>query len=277
MIRPLLAALLAAALVPGLGCLAYNDPCQPLVANPDAVIGILGENVYLDRPFARHDNNALGQMAADAYQHAEDDSGDLAGRAELGIINGGSIRAEGLCINRTVLPSGPLTDGVFHEVLLFENRLVTVNLTEQQLVDMMEHSVGSLFPEGQPIGTPFGGFLHVSESTTVRVDCGRPRGQRVLAMQVGNRAVQLPPRANVFYRVAMADFLLQGGDGYGPIFAGAGQDPARNPVQSRKLGGVDSNIASAYMKSVYSSDARPLREASRIVFENCARPSRPTR
>lgn len=274
MTRSLRSALLALMLAPGLGCLSYNDPCQPLVPNPDAVLGILGEEVFLDRPFARHDNNALGQMAADAYQHAEDDSSTP---AELGIINGGAIRAEGLCITRTMLPRGPLTDGVLHEVILFENRLVTVDLTEQQLVDMMEHSVGSLIPAGQPIPTPFGGFLHVSESTTVRVDCERPRGQRVLAMTVGNRTVQLPPRADVRYRLAAPDFLLEGGDGYGPIFAGASKDPARNPVQSRKLGGVDANIAAAYMKATYSSETRPLKEAGRIIFENCAKPLRPSR
>ena len=58
--RPLLTALLAAVLSPGLGCLAYNDPCQPLVPDPDSVLGYLGEDVYLDKPYARHDNNALG-------------------------------------------------------------------------------------------------------------------------------------------------------------------------------------------------------------------------
>jgi 5'-nucleotidase/UDP-sugar diphosphatase len=274
MTRSLLAFMLAAALVPGLGCLAYNDPCQPLVPDPDSVLGILGEDVYLDRPFTRHDNNALGQMAADAFQRAEDDS---PAPAELGISNGGSIRAEGLCITRTSLPKGPLTNGVFHEVILFENRLVTVNLTEQQLLDMMEHSVSNLIPAGQPIATTFGGFLHVSESTTVRVDCERPRGQRVLAMTVGTRVVQRPAREDVFYRLAAPDFLLGGGDGYGPIFANASADPARNPVQSRKLGGVDSNIAAAYMKAAYSSEARPLKESPRIVFENCAIPPRPSR
>lgn len=276
MTRPLLAALLAAALAPGMGCLAYNDPCQPLVPDPDAVIGFLGEDVFLDRPFARHDNNALGQLAADAYLHAEDDSN---APAELGVINGGAIRAEGLCITRTSLPPGPLTDGVLHEVILFENRVVTVDLTEKELVDLMEHSVGSLFEEGQPIATPFGGFLHVSEGTTVRVDCSFQRGQRVRELTVRGRAVSLPPRTDesIRYRVAMPNFLLDGGDGYGPIIGGVGTNTERNPVQSRKLGGVDANITAAYMKATYPSAAEPLVEAGRIVFENCAKPPRPVR
>jgi 5'-nucleotidase / UDP-sugar diphosphatase len=274
--RPFLAALVAAALMPGLGCLAYNDPCQPLVDEPNRELGYLGEDVYLDRPFARHDNNALGQLAADAYQHIEDDS---PARAMLGIVNGGSIRAEGLCVTRAMLPKGPLTDGVLHEVLLFENQVVSVNLTEKELVDMFEHSVGGLLQAGQPISSPSGAFLHVSDSTTLRVDCEYPRGQRVRELTVAGTPVPLPPRTDnvARYRVAMTSFLLEGGDGYGPIFGNAGKDPARNPVRSQKLQGVDSNIAAAYMKATYSTEAQPLKEAGRIVFENCARPARPSR
>lgn len=274
--RSLLMALVAFALAPGLGCLSYNDPCQPLVPDPNAVLGYLGEDVYLDKPYARHANNALGQLAADAYQHAEDDS---SAPAALGIVNGGSIRAEGLCITRTVLPKGPLTDGVLHEVFLFENQVVTVDLTEQELVDMFEHSVEGLSPSGQPISSPSGGFLHVSESVSLRVDCEYPKGQRVKALKVGSTTVPLPPRTdpNIRYRVGMISYLSTGGDGYGPIFGTAGTDPSRNPVQSRKLGGVDSNIVAGYMRTAYSSDAHPLVEAERIQLDNCAQPPRPTR
>jgi 5'-nucleotidase / UDP-sugar diphosphatase len=272
--RPLLTAVLAAVLAPGLGCLAYNDPCQPLVPEPDSVLGFLGEDVYLDKPFARHANNALGQLAADSYQHAEDDS---QAPAQLGIVNGGSIRAEGLCITRTMLPKGPLTNGVLHEVLLFENQVVTVNLTEKELVDMFERSVSTLVLAGQPITSPSGGFLHVSGSTSLRVDCEYPVGQRVRELKIGSATVPLPPRTDPSqqYRVAMPSFLINGGDGYGAIFGNAGKDPARNPAQSRKLGGVDSNIAAGYMRTSYASEAVPLREAQRILFENCAQPTRP--
>ena len=273
--RLLLTALLAAALSPGLGCLAYNDPCQPLVPEPDSVLGYLGEDVYLDKPYARHSNNAIGQLAADSYQHAEDDS---SAPAALGIVNGGSIRAEGLCVTRTMLPKGALTNGVLHEVLLFENQVVTVDLTEKELVDMFEHAVGDLVPSAQPISSAPGGFLHVSGSTTLRVDCEYPRGQRVKAIKIGSTTVPLPPRTDSTprYRVAMPSFLITGGDGYGAVFGNAGNNPVRNPVQSRKLGGVDSNIAAGYMRTTYSTEALPLKESPRIILDNCAQPTRPT-
>ena len=276
MSRTLTAALLAVALAPGLGCLQYNDPCQPLVDDPDSTVGYLAEDVFLDRPYARHDNNALGQLAADAFRHAEDGS---KAPAELGVINGGSLRAEGLCVTRTVIPRGPLKNGLLHEVLLFENALVTVNLTERQLVDMFEHAVADLYPEGQPILFPSGAFLHVSEGTTVRVDCERPVGQRVVALQVNERTVPLPPRAeeSIVYRVAMPDFLLGGGDGYGTIFKDAATDLSRNPVTASTQEGkaTDANLAEAHMRSNHSTETRALREAGRIIFEHCARPARP--
>jgi 5'-nucleotidase / UDP-sugar diphosphatase len=286
MSRSLTAAILAVALAPGLGCLAYNDPCQPLVDDPEAVVGYLAEDVLLDKPFARHDNHALGQLAADAFLHAEDGS---RAPATLGIINGGSLRAEGLCVTRSVIPRGPLKNGLLHEVLLFENAVVTVDLTEKQLVDMLEHSVGGLFREEESIVSPSGSFLHVSEGTTLRVDCALPKGQRVVGLTLTKREggteqvveVPLPPREDpsIRYRVAMPDFILKGGDGYGAILGDAGKDPSRNPAQARTLEGLatDARLTEAYMRANYPSEARALREAqpARIELLNCARPARP--
>ncbi|WPB73203.1 5'-nucleotidase [Archangium violaceum] len=276
MSRSLTAALLAMALAPGLGCLQYNDQCQPLVADPESTVGYLGEDVYLDRPYARHDNNALGQLAADAFRHAEDAS---KAPAELGIINGGSLRAEGLCVTRTVIPKGALKKGLLHEVLLFENSVVTVDLTEQQLVGMFEHAASGLYREEQTILFPSGAFLHVSEGTTVRVDCSRSVGSRVVELQVNARTVPLPARADpsIKYRVAMPNFLLGGGDGYDAIFKDAATDLSRNPVTASTAEGkaTDANLTEAHMRSNHSTENRALREAGRILFENCARPARP--
>jgi 2',3'-cyclic-nucleotide 2'-phosphodiesterase (5'-nucleotidase family) len=276
MSRSLKAALLAVALAPGLGCLQYNDPCQPLVDDPDSVIGYLADNVFLDKPFARHDNHALGQLAADAFRHAEDGS---KAPAELGVINGGALRAEGLCVTRTSIPKGPLKNGLLHEVLLFENAVVTVDLTEQQLVAMLEHSVEALSPEGQPIVSPSGAFLHVSAGTSVRVDCSRPKGQRLVELRVNDRVVPLPARTDsaIRYRVAMLDFLLQGGDGYGTIFKDAATDLSRNPVKARMEDrkATDANLTEAWMRAKHPTEAQALREDARILFVNCARPGRP--
>lgn len=272
--RPLLAVLIAATLAPAFGCVSFNDPCQPLVDNPDAVDGYLGQDVYLGREYARHDNNALGQLAADAFRHAEDDSSTP---AELGIINGGAIRDEGLCVTRTAARKGPLKDGLLHEIFLFENQVVTVDVTEQQLVEMMEHSVAGLSQEGQPINSPPGSLLQLSGGTTLTVDCSKPSGQRVRALTVNGRAVSIPARTDtaIRYRVAMSNFILDGGDGYGPILGTAGKDASRNPVTARKNGGTDSYITGAYMRQAFPSETQALKEEGRMVFLNCAKPARP--
>ena len=276
--RPLSASLLALALtLPlGTGCIQYNNPCQPLVPDPEAVVGFLGQDVLLERTYARHDNHAIGQLAADALRHAEDRS---KAPAELGVVNGGSLRSEGLCVNRTVLPKGPLESGVLHEVLLFENPVVTVDLTEKQLVDMFEHAVETLTPAGQAILSPPGAFLQVSDGTTLSVDCERPAGSRVVALQVNTRTVSLPARTDpsIRYRVAMVGYLLQGGDGYGAIFKDAATDLSRNPVTASAAEGkaTDANLTETYMRAHYRTESPGLREANRITFLHCARPARP--
>ncbi|WAM23379.1 5'-nucleotidase C-terminal domain-containing protein [Myxococcus sp. NMCA1] len=256
------------------GCIAYNDSCQPLVEDPDAVVGYLAHDVLLDKVYTRHDNNALGQLVADALLHAEDES---TRPAVLGVVNGGSLRQEGLCVTRTSLRQGALTDGVLHELILFENLVVTVDLTEKELVDMMELSVGALYLEGQSIASPSGAFLHVSEGSSLRVDCAQPRGSRVRELTVGGVPVELPPRddTSIRYRVAMNAYILEGGDGYGAALGNAGQNPDRNPVQVRRLGGMEANLASAYMKTKHPTPVQALREQSRVVFQNCALPARP--
>jgi 2',3'-cyclic-nucleotide 2'-phosphodiesterase (5'-nucleotidase family) len=139
--------------------------------------------------------------------------------------------------------------------------------------------VAELSQAGQPIVSPSGAFLHVSEGTTVRVDCERPRGQRVVELKVNERTVPLPPRADpsIRYRVAMPDFLLEGGDGYGIIFKDAASDLSRNPVTATSAEGkaTDANLTEAYMRAKHPTENQALKEAGRVIFDHCARPGRP--
>ncbi|WP_434379921.1 5'-nucleotidase C-terminal domain-containing protein [Melittangium boletus] len=275
--RLLRTALLALALAPSAGCLQYNEQCQPLIADPDTVLGYLGSDVFLDRTHTRHDNHALGQLSADALLHAEDNNSP-ATPTELAVVNGGALRSEGLCVTRVSIPKGPLKNGLLHEVMLFENSVVTVDLTEKQVVDMFERSVSALFPANQSIISPPGTFLQVSDGVSLRVDCARPAGQRVQELTIGRRTVSLPPSssASIRYRVAMSGYLAQGGDGYGAIFKDAASDVSRNPVTARGETGraTDVSLSEAYMKSRYGSEDRPLVAQGRIIFQNCARPTR---
>src|SRR5690606_19826045 len=256
------------------GCTTYNTDCTGLVENPEEKIGYLAEDVPLDRAFARHANNALEQLAADAMLHARTSSTQTQ-ETELGVFNGGAIRDEGVCVTRERLPRGELTRGELHEVLLFSNVVTTLDLTGAELLAMFENSVSMLFPEGEVVVPPSGSgrFLQISEGSQLSVDCSLPVGSRVTGLQVGTRDVLLEsPDAR--YRVAISSFLLSGADGY-TMLAGLGNDPDRNPRQAIEFGGTDAHLTAEYLSQTYPASSGPeggLRAEPRIGFANCAAP-----
>ncbi len=237
-------------------CQSFNDECTALVDDPNAAVVTLESDVFLDRPNARHDNNAIGQAAADAFADAM--------TADFGVLNSGSLRSEGLCgVTRNVV-SGTITDQVLHEILLFENTIVATDLNGSEVKAMFEHSVAQLFATGQPIVNPSGQFLQVSKAVKLTIDCSRLTGSRVTSLTVNGQLVMTNDTAKL-YRVAMSSFLLGGGDGYAL--------PRRDVEQAQKLGGIDSNITSEYLQRTYVG--KTLAKEPRITLTNCAVPARP--
>lgn len=258
-------------------CVAFNDQCQALVADPAERVAFIarGTELYLDRPNARHNPNALGQAAADAFS----ESFSLSPRpADFGVINGGSLRSEAICgASRTIIREGPLTNGVLHEIILFENLISAVDLTEDEVIKLFEHSVQQLFAEGVPIISPAGQFLQVSKQVAVEIDCAQPAGMRITSLKIKGEVVQRPGRDGKKYRVALPNFLLSGGDGYSVLVA-PGKDPDRNPAQAQSFGGVDSNITADFLRKTYNKDLDTgLKvDPARMLLKNCAKAVRPT-
>lgn len=258
------------------GCTTYNTDCTGLVENPEEPIGYLAEDVPLERSYARHANNALGQLAADAMLHARTTSSASGDEGtELGVFNGGAIRDEGVCVTRERLPRGELTRGELHEVLLFSNVVTTLDLTGDELIAMFENSVSMLFPTGEVVVPPSGSgrFLQISEGSHLTVDCSLPVGDRVTGLQIGTRDVFLEDREAV-YRVAISSFLLSGADGY-TMLAGLGNDSSRNPRQAIEFGGTDAHLTAEYLSETYpisAGAAGGLRVEPRISFVGCASP-----
>lgn len=255
MIRPLFLAAATAAIAAPLssGCLAYNEPCGGLVENPERIAGYIDGDVYLDRPNARHANNGIARLAAEAFVDAFNGSRPV----ELAIVNGGAIRAEGgvvgadgQCLTRNVLPQGAVTLGDIHQILLFENFVYSVAVKESVLFEVFEHSVSGLQPAGSPVSSPPGRFLQVAGAagTEVRVDCARPVGQRVTGLRVGERTLSRSGEETV--RMALTEFILGGGDGFtmlAPLRTDLGT------VVAEKEGGVDNDITAAYLAARYGS------------------------
>lgn len=260
------------------GCVAYNDQCQPLVDNPNERVAFIakGTEVWLDRPNARHGNNAIGQIAADGFKWVFSETDRP---VDFAVVNGGSIRAEGLCITRNILKEGPLTNGVLHEIMLFENTVQAVDLSEKEVIDMFEHSVERLFTAPAPIVSPAGSFLQVSSDVALVVDCSRAPLDRIISLTIGGQALTKPGRGidQKKLRVASSSFVIAGGDGYS-MLAGKGTDPTRFPANAQRAGGIDSNIAAAYLRqSGFNSTVEAgFKLEGRVSFMNCSLPTRPS-
>ena len=267
--------LIIAALVLLPGCVAYNDQCQPLVDNPTERVTFIAKEIFLDRANARHANNAVAQAAADGFAWVFSGSDKP---ADFAVANGGSIRAEGLCVTRNIIGAGPLSNGVLHEIMLFENPVQALDVSEQEVVAMLEHSVERLFTSPAPIVSPAGSFLQVSKEVSMTVDCARPPLDRITALSIGGQAITKPGRTIDLkkFRVAASSFIISGGDGY-TMLAGKGTDPTRNPANAQKAGNIDSNIAGAYLKqSPFNVTVEAgLKVEPRIVLMNCSVPTRP--
>ncbi len=133
----------------------------------------------------------IGNFIADAYREAVG--------ADIGFVNGGSIRAD-LTYN-----PGPLTMRDVLSILPFNNPIVKVEVTGKTLMEILEHGVARSREDNEP-----GRFPQVS-GLKFTFDASKLPGQRVLEAYVGGKRVA----DDGVYTIATSDFLVsRGGDGY---------------------------------------------------------------
>lgn len=133
----------------------------------------------------------IGNFIADAYRNAVG--------ADIGFVNGGSIRAD-LSYN-----PGPLTKRDVLSMLPFNNPIVKVEVSGKLLLDILEHSVARSREDNEP-----GRFPQVS-GLRFTFDASKLPGQRIVEAMVGGKPVDTGSN----YTVATSDFLVsRGGDGY---------------------------------------------------------------
>ncbi|QQS39814.1 MAG: 5'-nucleotidase C-terminal domain-containing protein [Acidobacteriota bacterium] len=179
----------------------------------------------------------IGNFIADAYREAVD--------ADIGFVNGGSIRAD-LTYN-----PGPLTKRDVLSMLPFNNPIVKVEVTGAVLREIIEHSVARSAEDNEP-----GRFPQVS-GMSFRFDASRPAGDRVLEIKVGGE----PLNESKNYTIATSDFLVsRAGDGYtmfskGKVISGAEGAPK------------DSDVFEAAIKAAPNATIAPKLEG-RIIREN---------
>ena len=133
----------------------------------------------------------IGNFIADAYRNAVG--------ADIGFVNGGSIRAD-LSYN-----PGPLTKRDVLSMLPFNNPIVKVEVSGKLLMEILEHSVARSREDNEP-----GRFPQVS-GLKFTFDASRLPGQRITEVLVGGKPID----QSSSFTVATSDFLVsRGGDGY---------------------------------------------------------------
>lgn len=156
------------------------------------VVGHTDVDLNGDRQFVRTQETNMGNLVTDVMLANCD--------ADLVLTNGGGIRAS--------ISKGDVTVGDIFTVLPFDNTLVVVELTGEQIVAAVEHGLRK-YPESN------GGFLHVAGMNIV-FDPAQPAGSRVVEIKVQGQPLNLTQT----YLVATNDFVAAGGDGYGMIKEG---------------------------------------------------------
>lgn len=128
-----------------------------------------------------HKESNLGDLIADAMREGTG--------AQVAFFNGAGIRAD--------LPKGPITLENIFTVLPFDNVLLSMDLTGEQIRKLLEQSIDA------EKDLQFSGLK-------VEYDLSQPSGSKAVSVAIGDKP--LDPAA--VYRVATNDFLAAGGDRY---------------------------------------------------------------
>lgn len=148
--------------------------------------------VPLDARSAENRNREtnVGNLITDAFRKAT--------RSDVGVMNGGSIRAD------SMISAGRLTKRDLLAIIPFKNKVVKLELTGAALKAMLEHGVARSAEDREP-----GRFPQVS-GIRFTFDASRPSGSRVVAVTVNG----VPLDEEKKYSLATTNFLAEGGDGY---------------------------------------------------------------
>ena len=199
----------------------FND------ANEIVLGEIIGETaVVLDgeREQVRTGETNLGNLVADSLLNATG--------ADVALCNGGNIRE--------TIPVGKITRGMALDVLPFENTVIVLRVTGQNIIDALTVGAGA-YP-----GTA-GGFPHVAGMSYVIVTTGQ--GDKETFVRVDDvKVAGKPIDPKAYYTLATNDYLADGGDGYTML---------KGPEQLTLLG---------LMMDIFADEVRSLSEDGPFTY-----------
>ena len=172
----------------------YRTRISPI---SERVVGTASQD--LTRTQDSDGESALGDLIADAQR-------DFAG-TDLAFMNPGGIRAD--------IASGPVTFGDLFAVQPFDNQVVRMELTGDQIYRLLEQQ----FEVNR--------ILQVS-GLEYSYDASKPAGQRITSATVNGS----PLDRNATYTVAANSFLATGGDGFTVLKEGQNQQSLGNDADA---------------------------------------------
>lgn len=167
----------------------YRDAAK---ADESRVIGTLAGPATRDG--GKSGESLLGNLIADAQLAAT--SAPDEGGAQIALMNPGGLRADVL-----PLPDGKVTFGSVFQAQPFSNQLVVKSFTGKQIRDLLEQQFND--PNWVRVLSPSAGFRF-------GYDLSKPVGQRILFATLNGA----PLEDTKTYRVAISDFLSNGGDAF---------------------------------------------------------------
>lgn len=204
---------------------ALNSVIEAQYAN---VVGY--SSVYLDgrRSQVRTQETNLGNLSADAnlwYANLLSEE-----TVDISIKNGGGIRTE---IGSAIIPAGSndpeaivfsapdnneVSEGNLRAVLRFDNGLVRLTVTAQELKDIMEHAVSATQDGATPGQFPQIAGFTFSYDTNQAPRTETNNGARIISLQVGDDVVVsdgiLQGDITRTFNLVTLNFLANGGDDY---------------------------------------------------------------
>ena len=138
-------------------------------------------NTAVDLSHDRYGLSVLGEWSSDVLRQTA--------KADIAFQNGGGLR--------TSIPAGPITMGNLYEVMPFDNTLVTMDLTGEQVMQVLNHGIN-----GKAGTVQFSGLQLI-------IDSSRPYGNQVLEVRLSDGKL-LDEAAT--YRIVTNDFMAAGGD-----------------------------------------------------------------
>jgi 5'-nucleotidase / UDP-sugar diphosphatase len=173
-----------------LGVAAVAAFKKPLEAIGRTVISQTSTGYDGSRETVRKQESPMANIVADAMLAGVANSG-----AQMAFINGGGVRAG--------IDAGAITYEEAIQVQPFNNTLVVMDLTGDEIMKALEYGVSGL-KEGQ------GRFLQVSKGFNYAFDPDNEAGRRVLSASLNGQPID-PAKT---YKVVMNNFMAVGGDGF---------------------------------------------------------------